>query len=412
MLFDNLKEGFEKSIKEEIVEIHPTKKPQRMVIITDGFDSIEERVRNAESISETLSMELSKFYLHDFSYLFKSEEPERASIIENIKENSRIIKKLKDQSFIIILEETVRDFLIESRKLRKSYEEHLGEFEIADIEAIAEYLLQSDERKQNFLVSILQHLKEIKPQILSWKPPILEERDDERDPIGNFSRKLMRNLHKSTWVLFEGKKSIEKAQRIVCVVLGGQKEKEISDLATTVPTLIPNVENLVLTFLVSIKESEIKLTQMAIDEKNRTEKEESERAKKIIVEVEKDLEIQDQSEILDPTDTRDQAELHDYEQDGDDELPEEVIEKEGIQKINELLEHRYKSLIEPLRIEHQGVDFQLVIGDLHDLEVKLRKLDTDMVLIANKESGGKRFDDEIISISRSMIRNGITILIV
>lgn len=400
MLFDNLKEGFEKSIKEEIVEIHPTKKPQRMVIITDGFDSIEERVRNAESISETLSMELSKFYLHDFSYLFKSEEPERASIIENIKENSRIIKKLKDQSFIIILEETVRDFLIESRKLRKSYEEHLGEFEIADIEAIAEYLLQSDERKQNFLVSILNHLKEIKPQIVSWKPPILEERDDEGDPIGNFSRTLMRNLHKSTWVLFEGKKSIEQAQRIVCVVLGGQKEKEITDLATTVPTLIPNVENLVLTFLVSIKEREIKLTKMAIDEKNRTEKEESERTKKILVEVEKDLEIQDQSEI------------HDDDKNGDDELPEEVIEEEGIQKINELLEHRYKSLIEPLRIKHHGVDFKLIIGDLHDLEVKLRKLDTDMVLIANKESGGTRFDDEIISISNSMVRNGITILIV
>lgn len=381
VLFDNLKEGFENSLKKEVVDINPVEKPQRMVIITDGFDDIEERVNNAESICKSLNMELSKLYLHDFTHLMKGDEQEKASIVQTITDHSSIIRSLKDQSYIILLEETVKGLLVESRQLRQSKEGQFYELDLADMEAVAEYLLNVDERKQNFLEPIIKHINRIKPQIVSWKPPALETRGKEDiDPIRFFSTSLMRKLPKGTWVLFDGKTGISHAENIVCVVLGGQNEKEITDLAKSVPGIIPKLTNLRLTFLVVIKANEIQLAKMAMDQKK----------------IEK-VDEEDEGEGVTSADNLD---------------PDPDTDPSDNDHIDELLTKRYKSLIDPLRIEHQGVDFQILIGDHHDLEVKLRHLKTDMILLANKESGGQHFDEEIVSISRSMVKNNITTLII
>ena len=373
MLFDDLKKSLTNSIKDQVVNLDQRREIKNFVMITDNSDDVDRRVENAVELNEKLGSTLSKIYLYDVTHFLAHADVEKSWIVEALKEHSTKIKSLKGKDYEIILEETVKAFLLELRDIRHTTESQVEEFALDEVEALAEFLVNASIRQRNFVSSIKATIKEINPELLYWKPPLLEERkiSDDDTFLRNFSTSLLRDLPSDKWIYLEGTKAPLEVTSLTGLLMGGQGESDLSELTLGIQSIFKDLGKLKLNFHVHIDADELNLvkmtTQNTLDALQQVTDEEGKLAEK-------------------------------------PEVTDEMVQR--------LLTEKYRSLIEPLRIQNQAPGFSISFGDNKALEVTIRDLNPDCLVLPLREISGEQFDDEIILKARMALDQKVSVLII
>lgn len=352
-LFSYLKEDLEHA-KEEIIERKITFELLRILVITDGFDNVDERFSITEKWAKRYDSEISRVYLYNLKgSLFNSPQDEERSVIESLRAHSNKIKELKSKDVMILFDETVKNFLIESREIRQVATEEKTEFSFEDVDALTEFFLEKSNREYNFIQEINKYIDGYKPNLVYWKPNLLEDREwYEKIGISNIENLILRHVNENSLVLLQGKNKFIDAQNIVCYIKGGEVELEFKKILNMIEVYFHN-QTINVTFCVIIDENTVNLAAIFPDEKYND------------------------------------------------------------QDLRELIGQRISTHIKQFRIFDKVPNQKIQFGTIEqELEVVLRELNADVLIVSPKYLGEDKFGSNALGVIKIAVKQSVGVLII
>ncbi|MCE7733940.1 MAG: hypothetical protein GPJ54_03620 [Candidatus Heimdallarchaeota archaeon] len=352
-LFSHLKEDLEHA-KEEIIERKITFDLSKILVITDGFDDVDERFSITEKWIKRYDSEISRVYLYNLKgSLFNNPQEGERSVIESLRAHSNKIKELKSKDVVILFDDTVKNFLIESREIRQVTTEEKTEFSFEDVDALAEFFLEKSNREYNLIQEINIYIDEYKPNLVYWKPNLLEEREwYEKIGISNIENMILRHVNENSLVLLQGKNKFREANNVVCYIKGGEVELEFKKILNMIEVYFQD-QPLNVTFCVIIDENTVNLATIFPDEKY------------------------------------------------------------SDQELRELIRQRISAHIKQFRIFDKAPNQKIQFGTIEqELDVILRELNADVLIVSPKYLGEDKFGSNALGVIKIAVKQGVGVLII
>lgn len=363
-LFSNIKKDLEQS-KEEVVELKSSFDLSRILVITDGFDDVDERISISEILAKQFNSEISRVYLYNLKgSMFHRLDEESLSVIEALRAHSNKIKELKAKDVTILFDETVKNFLMESREIRQVNTEEITEFSFEDVDALTEFFLEKSNRDYNLIQEINKYIDTYNPNLVYWKPNLMEDRKWHEDfGISNIENLILRHARQKSLILLEGENKFTDAKNLVCYIEGGEVEIEFKKIINSIQGYFQDI-TISLTFCVIINQHTLNLASVSPE--------------------------------------------------GEDQEEEETEEKEeDIKDIKELLKQNISSQIQQFRIFNKSPDQKILFGRVdQELEVVLRELNADVLIVSPKNVGEDKFDSRALGVTKIAIKQGVGVMLI
>jgi hypothetical protein len=350
-LFSHLKEDLEHA-KDQLIDVEDTVDLSRLLVITDGLDNFDERFAIAEKLGKRLKLEISRIYLYNLrGSLFKKSQEEDGSVVDSLRAHSSKIRELKLKGVEILFDETVRNFLLESREIRQISTEEKTEFSTDDVGALVEFFLEKTNRDYNFTKEINKYIDTYHPNLVYWKPNLLKDRKwFEEIGISDIEKFILRHVSESSIILLEGKNDLTEVKNVVCYIEGGEAVMEFKKMLNTIHSYF-HEKPINVTFSVIIDEHTVNLASIFPDEE-------------------------------------------------DDE-----------KNLREFIKQKLSKQIKQLRIFDKAPEQKIQFGSIdRELEVVLRKCEADILIVSPKYVGGEKFDSNALGVIEIAIKQGIGVL--
>ena len=350
-LFSHMKEDLEGS-KVEIVDKEFSFDLSRILVITDGFDDLDERFAITEILAKRFNSEYTKVYLYNLKgSMFNRSEEEELSVLDSLRAHSNKIKELKSKNVAILFDETLKSFLIEYRDIRQVSAEEITEFSIEDVEALTEFFLEKSNRDYNLIQEINKYIDEYNPNLVYWKPNLMEDRKwNEEIGISNIESLILRHVYDNSLVFLEGENKFTDARNLVCFIEGGEVEVEYRKIIKTIQGCFQGT-SVNVSFCVIISQHTLNLA---------------------------------------------------------DSSPEGQKDEKGLR---EQITEKISNQIKQIRIFNKSPDLKIHFGQIdQELEAVLRDLDGDILVVSPKNVGEDKFDSRSLGVIKIAIKQGLGVL--
>ncbi len=280
--FADLKHSLEHA-KDTALEIEHVRTINLGMVITDGRDDYLTRYAEMDRICSKLKAEVMRVYLYELkSTLLKDlgtkldeldeleapEEEKEEYLIQALQEHSNKIRELKQENTRILLEDGFRQLLMKIRSLRKVGGDESSGVEKKDLITLADFFLDDFVHREDTLRNdLIELIKEVDPQFIYSKPPLLHNREVKNEPsIGKIEKGILQNKSDGTWVYFEGNTPLDEVEHAVCLIFGGQDEGALLRNAQAVLSVVPDAGKKKITYLGFISNKTLKMALMVSDE--------------------------------------------------------------------------------------------------------------------------------------------------
>lgn len=349
-LFDSLKESITKA-KDPLIDIHQQRKINRILVITDSYDDLNERFKRSDQLADRLNANRKRIYLYDpKSNLVVDDENYENSLVEILKAHSSIIRELKDKNVSILLEESVKNFLFSFRELRKKATE--DEIAVDEASALADFFIGDLNRQVNLALQILEIVRDYKPQLVYFKPALLSNR--EKINIGGFNtitKKILKEKPKGTWVYLRADSEFTKSKNASILILAGQSVSSLLGVAHAANTLYPNINKIELTYVVLIDKNKENVASL-------------------------------------------------------------ISELQDAENIRDILAKKYVEQVEKIRIQEHLPNIKVVFGSIQsELEIVLRELETEIMFVSPDMDTERAYDEEALNAAEIAVKQGISVIL-
>jgi len=274
--FQSLKNSIENARSDQIEIGEQKRNIKRICVITDDFDDYEQRFKYGDEMAEKYGSEILKIFLYNIETLLKKqysvdefkESPQE--LVQAIKNHSTHIKELKETNVRIVLDSTARELLYALRDLRQNDSEE-NELSVTDATALTDFLLTNMDRERNISYTIGELLKEYKPQIIYFKPPLLRNRESISEEGFNYvTLQILKKKPNGTWVMMRGKKGVSDVKKVVFFLLGGQDLPTVLRGAHAAVSVLPDIENVNMQYVVLMDQKKVNMASL-VSETNSNE---------------------------------------------------------------------------------------------------------------------------------------------
>ncbi len=355
--FQALKDSIEEAKSDQIEMGEHRRLIKRICVITDDFDDYENRFKFGEEMAERYGSDILKIFLYNIETLLKKqysidefkESPQE--LVNAIRAHSAHIKELKESDVTIVLDSTVKELLYALRDLRQISTPE-SELTSSDATALTDYLLADVDRERNISNTVAEILKDYKPQIIYFKPPLLRSRDSISEEGFNYvTLQILRKKPNGSWVLMRGKKGISQVKKAVFFLLGGQDLPTVMRGGHAAVSVLPNIENVNIEYVILMDQKKVNMASL-------------------------------------------------------------VSETNSNEDLRHLLVKRMKEVVGNVKIGGKRPEVIVKFGEIEsDLPSIFDEMDTDLVFISPKVTSDNQFDQEMLDVVLVAVQSNITVFI-